>query len=82
MCTKLLVLASLVLVMVTLPFSLCLVIKVVQEYERTVIFRLGRILSGGVEKIFQKIFQKNILNRCPWARSLLHHPLCGCIRGH
>ena len=48
MCTKLLVLASLVLVMVTLPFSLCLVIKVVQEYERTVIFRLGRILSGGV----------------------------------
>ena len=34
--------------MVTLPFSLCLVIKVVQEYERTVIFRLGRILSGGV----------------------------------
>ena len=33
--------------MVTLPFSLCLVIKVVQEYEKTVIFRLGRILSGG-----------------------------------
>ena len=32
---------------VTLPFSLCLVIKVVQEYEKTVIFRLGRILTGG-----------------------------------
>ena len=49
-------LASLVLVMVTLPFSLCLVIKVVQEYERTVIFRLGRILSGGVEKIYIYIY--------------------------
>ena len=33
--------------MATLPFSLCLVIKVVQEYERAVIFRLGRLLSGG-----------------------------------
>ena len=33
--------------MATLPFSLCLVIKVVQEYERAVIFRLGLLLSGG-----------------------------------
>ena len=46
-CAKLLILASVVLIAVTLPFSLCLVIKVVQEYEKTVIFRLGRILSGG-----------------------------------
>ena len=35
------------LVLATLPFSLCLVIKVVQEYERAVIFRLGLLLSGG-----------------------------------
>eukprot|EP00093_Oithona_nana_P005668 05668.XXX_151688_146650_1 [CDS] Oithona nana genome sequencing. len=33
--------------MVTLPFSLCVCFKVVQEYERAVIFRLGRLLSGG-----------------------------------
>ena len=33
--------------MATLPFSLCLVIKVVQEYERAVIFRLGRLLKSG-----------------------------------
>ena len=46
-CAKLLIFASVVLVAVTIPFSLCLVIKVVQEYEKTVIFRLGRILSGG-----------------------------------
>eukprot|EP00094_Tigriopus_californicus_P002699 TCALIF_02605-PA protein Name:"Similar to AGAP004871 Band 7 protein AGAP004871 (Anopheles gambiae)" AED:0.11 eAED:0.18 QI:68/0.83/0.42/1/0.5/0.71/7/0/244 len=33
--------------MVTLPFSLCVCFKVVQEYERAVIFRLGRLLPGG-----------------------------------
>ncbi|XP_041368263.1 mechanosensory protein 2-like isoform X5 [Gigantopelta aegis] len=33
----------------TLPFSLCLCMKVVQEYERAVIFRLGRLLSGGAK---------------------------------
>ena len=35
------------LVLVTLPFSLCVCFKVVQEYERAVIFRLGRLLHGG-----------------------------------
>merc|ERR1719471_907610 len=30
-----------------LPFSLVFVVKVVQEYERAVIFRLGRLLTGG-----------------------------------
>ena len=33
--------------MATLPFSLLYTIKVVQEYERAVIFRLGRLLTGG-----------------------------------
>ena len=47
LCANLLVLCSLLLVLATLPFSLCLVIKVVQEYERAVIFRLGLLLSGG-----------------------------------
>jgi erythrocyte band 7 integral membrane protein len=32
---------------VTLPVSLLFVVKVVQEYERAVIFRLGLLLSGG-----------------------------------
>ncbi|ELU10943.1 hypothetical protein CAPTEDRAFT_172853, partial [Capitella teleta] len=31
------------------PFSLCLCLKVVQEYERAVIFRLGRLLPGGAK---------------------------------
>ena len=33
--------------MVTFPLSLLFTVKVVQEYERAVIFRLGRLLSGG-----------------------------------
>lgn len=38
-----------IIIICTLPFSLCLCIKVVQEYERAVIFRLGRLLSGGAK---------------------------------
>ncbi|XP_034247734.1 band 7 protein AGAP004871-like isoform X1 [Thrips palmi] len=39
--------ASLVLLVITLPFSLLFTFKVVQEFERAVIFRLGRLRSGG-----------------------------------
>merc|ERR1719382_2348879 len=46
-CAHLLTLFSLLIILVTLPFSLLMVVKVVQEYERAVIFRLGRLLSGG-----------------------------------
>jgi len=38
---------SFLIIIATLPFSLLYTIKVVQEYERAVIFRLGRLLSGG-----------------------------------
>merc|ERR1719362_1502922 len=44
---RLLSLFSCLLIGVTLPLSLFFVVKVVQEYERAVIFRLGRLLSGG-----------------------------------
>jgi len=43
----LLTLGSLLLVAASLPLSLFFVVKVVQEYERAVIFRLGRLLTGG-----------------------------------
>jgi len=46
-CAHLLTLFSILIIITTLPFSLLCVVKVVQEYERTVIFRLGRLLSGG-----------------------------------
>jgi len=42
-----LTLGSLLLVCASLPLSLFFIVKVVQEYERSVIFRLGRLLSGG-----------------------------------
>ena len=38
---------SLIFILATLPLSLFFVVKVVQEYERAVIFRLGRLLTGG-----------------------------------
>lgn len=40
---------SICIVIVFFPFSLCFSIKMVQEYERAVIFRLGRVLSGGAK---------------------------------
>ena len=43
---------SFLLVMVTLPVSLCWVVKVVQEHERAVIFRLGRVLKSRVGRFF------------------------------
>jgi len=46
-CGKILTFISWVLIALTLPFSLCFSLKVVQEYERAVIFRLGRLLPGG-----------------------------------
>merc|ERR1719391_1398467 len=46
-CSLLLTIGSLLLIIVSLPLSLVCVIKVVQEYERAVIFRLGRLLTGG-----------------------------------
>ena len=48
-CAMFLTLVSLMLVLVTLPFSLCVTVKVVQEYERAVVFRLGRLRSGGAK---------------------------------
>ena len=38
---------SIIVFTVTFPFSLFVTLKVVQEYERSVIFRLGRLLHGG-----------------------------------
>ncbi|GAV00405.1 hypothetical protein RvY_11257 [Ramazzottius varieornatus] len=46
-CAMILTVLSWLLVFATLPFSLCICFKVVQEYERAVIFRLGRLRHGG-----------------------------------
>ena len=44
--TIILAFISMCIVFVTMPFSLCYCVKVVQEYERAVIFRLGRLKKG------------------------------------
>lgn len=40
---------SIVIVVVTFPFSLCFCVEIVQEYERAVMFRLGRLRPGGAK---------------------------------
>ena len=47
LCAFSLTILSYILIAVTLPFSLFFSIKVVQEYERAVMFRLGRLVAGG-----------------------------------
>eukprot|EP00095_Tigriopus_kingsejongensis_P000339 maker-scaffold194_size270518-snap-gene-1.21 protein:Tk00339 transcript:maker-scaffold194_size270518-snap-gene-1.21-mRNA-1 annotation:"unnamed protein product" len=42
-----LTMVSILLVVITFPFSIFMVIKQVQEYQRAVIFRLGRLKKGG-----------------------------------
>uniref|UniRef100_A0A0N5ANC6 PHB domain-containing protein n=1 Tax=Syphacia muris TaxID=451379 RepID=A0A0N5ANC6_9BILA len=48
-CGWILTILSYIVILLTLPFSACLCIKVVQEYERAVIFRLGRLMPGGAK---------------------------------
>lgn len=48
-CGYVLIAISYFFIIITFPFSLFLCIKVVQEYERAVIFRLGRISPGGAK---------------------------------
>ena len=48
-CGHVLIALSYVMLFVGLPFTLCCCMKVVQEYQRAVIFRLGRILTGGAK---------------------------------
>ncbi|KFU90529.1 Erythrocyte band 7 integral membrane protein, partial [Chaetura pelagica] len=48
-CEWILVITSFVFTLFTLPISIWMAIKIVKEYERAVIFRLGRIVKGGAK---------------------------------
>ncbi|XP_034564772.1 erythrocyte band 7 integral membrane protein [Notolabrus celidotus] len=48
-CGWLLIILSGLLILVTLPISIWMCIKIVKEYERAIIFRLGRIVRGGAK---------------------------------
>lgn len=45
--TNLLTVLSMIIVVVTFPFSMIFCLKIVAEYERAVILRMGRLLPGG-----------------------------------
>lgn len=49
LCAWLLTILSILFVICTFPLSLLFCIKIVQEYERAVIFRVGRIRPGGAK---------------------------------
>uniref|UniRef100_A0A8C3A569 Stomatin n=1 Tax=Cyclopterus lumpus TaxID=8103 RepID=A0A8C3A569_CYCLU len=49
LCGWVLVAFSILLMLLTLPISVWMCIKIVKEYERAIIFRLGRILRGGAK---------------------------------
>ena len=48
-CSLFLTAVSFLFFLATLPLSLFMCVKVVQEYERAVIFRLGRLRAGGAK---------------------------------
>ncbi|OBS67223.1 hypothetical protein A6R68_04248 [Neotoma lepida] len=48
-CGWLLVAFSFLFIVITFPISIWICIKIVKEYERVIIFRLGRILQGGAK---------------------------------
>ena len=48
-CGWVLTVVSFILVLVTFPLSLLVTLKIVQEFERAVIFRVGRLVSGGAK---------------------------------
>ena len=58
----------------TVPFSLYMCVKVVQEYERAVIFRLGRLVKGGA-KVTEEEMVKMMIFVLSGSGNILHHPL-------
>ncbi|OAF71992.1 Band 7 protein [Intoshia linei] len=46
LCSTLLIAISYILIAVSFPVSIFFCIKIIQEYERALIFRLGRLISG------------------------------------
>ncbi|KAK2503374.1 hypothetical protein MC885_021374 [Smutsia gigantea] len=48
-CGWILVAASFLFTLITFPISIWMCIKIIKEYERAIIFRLGRILQGGAK---------------------------------
>ena len=67
---------SVLLIICTFPFSLCVCVKMVQEYERAVIFRLGRVKKGLNTNCY--LFMSNFCN----TYQLLKNELKSFLRKH
>ena len=67
-CEIVLLAFSVILIILTFPISIFFCIRIVQEYERAVIFRLGRI-----KKVILCIFEKSPkkINQIEYIRTLL-----------
>ncbi|KAH7700559.1 CBN-STO-6 protein, partial [Aphelenchoides avenae] len=48
-CSWALIIVSYILTIITFPISIFMCIKIVAQYERAVIFRLGRLKPGGAQ---------------------------------
>ncbi|OAF71994.1 hypothetical protein A3Q56_00218 [Intoshia linei] len=48
-CSDCIKIASIALIFLTFPISVFFCIKIVQEYQRAIIFRLGKLISGGAQ---------------------------------
>ncbi|KAL3093610.1 hypothetical protein niasHT_021676 [Heterodera trifolii] len=48
-CAKILIVLSYIITIITFPISVFMCIKIVQQYERAVIFRLGQLKKGGAK---------------------------------
>ncbi|RLU15495.1 hypothetical protein DMN91_012489 [Ooceraea biroi] len=84
-CGNILVVLSWIIVIITMPFSLFVCFKVVQEYERAVIFRLGRLLSGGAKgpgsiQLNNSVGAFIVLLHDFFLLNLLHPAVCGQLR--
>ncbi|CAI4233248.1 unnamed protein product [Auanema sp. JU1783] len=47
--SRLMFIFSLCLIIISFPWSLCFCLKTIKEYQRAVIFRLGRLIKGGTK---------------------------------
>ena len=73
--TVLLTIISVILIILTCPITIFFCIKVIQEYERAVIFRLGRVKKVSVFLVNQKTIYLLILGRSCRTWTVLHNSL-------
>uniref|UniRef100_A0A7M4FUS0 NPHS2 stomatin family member, podocin n=1 Tax=Crocodylus porosus TaxID=8502 RepID=A0A7M4FUS0_CROPO len=79
-CEWLLTILSLLFIIMTFPISIWFCMKVVQEYERAIVFRFGRLIPGRARGPGKQFVQPSISLASKWVgldpRSVTHCPCC------